>query len=342
MLDSILHGRAQDWVSGWLNEAQVPAGTPLGNVDADTAYLNIFLRSARIVNVRTGLRRFYGAVHSCVSVKHRSQGTSKFNVFTTPNELKNIDSSHMDRVVQGRVRLLGPVPYAGGDLEMQAGLFSVAAADLAAPYLALLETLSNAAGVSFISTALPFAKPIMEGVKLLTESDKDSLEIGISETQATPQQGYRVVMRAPKDAVSLADLRMDHSDCRLLDRNGKPIADYPYIVFESRGEEQRSDWFAIPELGKAYGSLQEAVLANNRKDADAALDRFRRVALTCNDLTPGDADRVARKGESIYRAVGPPAKATRGAVRDPQDAPSKGLPDLSDLQIYQSYTGAHK
>ncbi|MGA8030074.1 MAG: hypothetical protein WB992_23250 [Bryobacteraceae bacterium] len=334
--DKVWHDKAQDWVSGWLNEGQVPAGTPLGEIEPDTAYLNIFLRSARIVNVRIGLKRFYGVVHSYMSVPHRSQ-TAQFNAVTTPSELKNVDSSNLDRVVQTRYRLVGPVPYAGGDVDMEMGLFSIAEADLAAPYLSLLESLSKAAGVSFISTALPFAAPILEGVKLLTGSEKDCLEIGISETQPRLQQGYRVVMRAPKNQVSLSELRMDPSDCRLLDKNGRSIADYPYMVFEVRAEARRSDWFEIPELGKAYARVQEAVRENRRRDADAAVDMFQRIAKTCNDLTTGDAELIANKVKSMYGQAAPKA-GTREGVETARGGgtptPARLLPDLKELRLY--------
>ncbi|MES1260505.1 MAG: hypothetical protein ABUS49_02125 [Acidobacteriota bacterium] len=328
-LDRLWWAPSQDWVSGWLGPNQLPAGTPSGEVEDDTAYLNIFLRSARIVNVRRGLTRFYGAVHSYMRVPHRSRETAEFNVVTTPGELKNVDSGHLDRVIQTNERLLGPVPYAGGDLQMQIGLFSIAAADLAAPYLSLLETLSKTAGVSFITAALPFSAPILEGVRLLTGSNKDALEIGLSETQPQPRQGFYVVMRAPKQAVSLSELRMDPADCRLADGDNRPVADFPYMVIEVRATSKRDDWFKIPELGKAYAHVQDAYRENRRKDADAAIDIFRRVALTCNDLITSDAERVAEKVQSMYQEVGPPAPVQRGVSR----AGTNILPDLSELQL---------
>jgi hypothetical protein len=212
---------------------------------------------------------------------------------------------------------------------MQIGLFSIAAADLAAPYLSLLETLSKAAGVSFITAALPFAGPILEGVKLLTGSNKDALEIGLSETQPKPRQGFYVVMRAPKNEVSLSELRMDPADCRLADANNRPIADYPYMVLEVGADLKRADWFKIPELGNAYAHVQEAYRENRRKDADSAIDVFRRVALTCNDLVTSDGERIAEKVQSMYRDVGPPQPVERGAVRGGENT----LPELSEMKL---------
>ena len=79
--------------------------------------------------------------------------------------------------------MLGPVPYRGGDIGLEVGLFSIKSADLAKPYLSLMEDISNKAGVSMINTALQFAEPLKNGINLLVGGDVDTLlEIGISNT----------------------------------------------------------------------------------------------------------------------------------------------------------------
>jgi hypothetical protein len=329
--DGVWKAQAEDWVYGWLGPEQVPAGTPSANVEQDAAYLNIFLKSARIVNVREGLRTFYGAVHSFTRLPQRSTNTAEFNVVTTPSELKNVDAGGIDRVIQINQRLLGPVPYVGGDLEIEIGLFSVAASNLAAPYLTLLESLSKTAGVSFISSAIPLAGPILEGVKLLTGSDRDvRLEIGLSITDPEPRQGYCIAMRAPKDAVKLAELRLDPSDFRLLGTDGRALRDYPYMVIEVSSVPQRPDWFKIPELAKAYGRIQE-LYRDGSDDTEPALQMFRRIAMTCNDLTLPDANLLAEKVASMYRVVSGATKSSRGASRP---GVSRELPDLQEMNLY--------
>ena len=322
--------RAEDWVFGWLAPGQVPGGAPSGNVEPDAAYLNIFLKSARIVNLREGLGTFYGAVHSFTRLPHRSTNTAEFNVVTTPSELKNADAGGIDRVVQINQRLLGPVPYVDGDLELEIGLFSVAASNLAAPYLSLLESLSKTAGVSFISAAVSLSGPILEGVKLLTGSDRDvRLEIGLSMTEPKPRQGYCVVMRAPKEAVKLADLRLDGSDFRLLGADGRAVKDYPYMVIEVSAGPRRPDWFKIPELAKAYARIQE-LYRDGSEDTGAALQLFRRIARTSNDLIQSDADALADKVDSMYRVT-----SVQQTHRGIQKAGSpRELPDLEEMNLY--------
>jgi len=322
--------KSEDWIFAWLDSKQVPAGSHSGEVDSDTNYLHVFLKSARVVDVRKGFTTFYGTVHSYANLPHRSGGKAEFNVVTTPNSLKNIDAAGIDRVIQFNKRLLGPVPYAGGGLEIEVGLFSVASTQLAAPYLELLETLSKTAGVSYVSAAMPFVTPILQGIKLLTGSDKDvALEIGISTTLEPPRLGYCVAIRAPKQAIEIKKLSVDPSDFRL-QCDGETLSEYPYMVLEFSAEPNRADWFQIPELSAGYKRVQEEFRAGSASGTEAALAVFRRMTLTCNDLLEDDARRIAARVADTYKAAGPPVPA----VREGRPLAPKALPDLNQIAIY--------
>jgi hypothetical protein len=330
--NQIWRGLAQDWTVGWLEPTQTPDRELFGEIQPESSYLNVVLKSARIVNVRKGFKTFYGTVHSFIRLSSPSAQSADFNVVTTPSALKNVDAGGIDRVIQLNQRLLGPVPYFGGDLEIEVGLFSIASSDLAFPYLTLLESLSKTAGVSFISSAVPFAAPILEGVKLLQGSDKDSiLEVGVSMTEFKPRQGYFVAIRAQKGRFNLKSLRVDGTDFRLLDSDGAALSDYPYIVLEMRAETYRSDWYKIPEVGAAYREVQNLYRENKDTDTKLALGRFRRIALTCNDLLMGDARRLADKVDAMYAAFAKPELVSRRAQKI-----GRQLPDLKEVNLYGS------
>ncbi len=321
--------QAEDWIFAWLGPGQAPQNSITGEAEADTHYLSVFLKSARVVDVRRGLTTFYGTVHSYIRMAHRSQGTAEFNVITTPAGLKNVDAAGIDRVVQFNKRLLGPVPYVGGDLEIEIGLFSVASGNLAGPYLELMETLSESAGVAYVSAVLPFAAPILQAMKLLTSSqDKVSLETGFSTTMPDPLLGHCVAIRAPKGAIRVDRLWLDPSDFRLIDETGA-INQYPYIVVELKADTERSDWFKIPEIAAAYKDVQDEYRAGRQQAIEEALTTFRRVALTCNDLLENDARQLVDKVNLKYASLGPPAAAVRGT-----SAPSGSMPELSEIGLY--------
>jgi hypothetical protein len=330
-LSDLWRTETQDWVHGWLDANQTPGGSPAGDVKPDASYLSVFLKSARVVNVRSGFTKFYGAVHSLMRLPQRSAKMADFNVITTPTELKNVDSDGIDRVIQMNHRLLGPVPYVDGDLDVEVGLFSVETSNLAAPYLNLLESLSKTAGVSFISAATPFAAPILEGVKLLTSGNRDTvLEIGLAMSQQRPRQGIYVAMRAPKSQVKLSDLKVDPSDYRLLTEDGEPMSQYPYFVLEFSASSQRPDWYMIPEIAAAYAHVQSLYREGSPETA-SAVEMFRRTALTCNDLVSDDAAALAARMSKLYQLVAP-GDATRGG--SVPGAALATMPDLRSLNLY--------
>src|SRR4051794_3651502 len=102
-------------------------------IDADATegeyYLTIDLGSMRTPETERGYTKWYGAVHSFVSVPTSdATDNAKFRVVTTRSNLKDIDATNLDRVLQFNKRLLGPIPYRGGMLTFEVGLYSVKSA----------------------------------------------------------------------------------------------------------------------------------------------------------------------------------------------------------------------
>ena len=289
--NTIFKTRAQDWVHYPMDISQTPGDIPIADIHKDTKYIHVYLKSMRIVDVRKGLSKFYGAVHSQISVKHRSGKPASFTVVTTPETLANITSKNIDRVILENIRLLGPVPFRGGEMKMEIGLFSIKSEDLAKPFLTLLQDMSKLSGVSFISSALPYAETITKGINLITEGEETTLEIGISKNFDPVQTGYYVVMRAPQDEVDVSSFMLG-KDFKLLDKNKKPIADYPYFVYQISCTDKREDWFEIPDVLIPYKKLQEDTGKGDFNAALESLKAFKRAVLSCNDLLIDDAKAI--------------------------------------------------
>ena len=117
----------------------------------------------------------------------------------------------------------------------------------------------------------------------------------------------------------------------MLDATGAPLTNYPYFVLEIRAERKRSDWFDIPELKEAYRQIQELYRAGKTSDTKEALNMFRRIALTCNDLQAADAELLWKKVDKMYAAFAP--EPTRGA-QSPPATRLEDLPDLRDLHLF--------
>jgi hypothetical protein len=291
---SLWRSRAESWLFERLADDRVPTSVRQRRVIEDADYITIELRSLRIVDVRKGLSKFYGAAHSYASVPHLGGERAEFQVVSVPTYLKNLDASNADRVIQDRKTLLGPVPYRSGPVEFELGLFSIKSSDLLEPYLALLERISTLAGVAFVNTALPFARPIVEGLQLLTGgADSTVLEVGVSTAFNPPETGFYVVARArAKDW--RGRLKLDDS-FELVDSAGKAVTQFPYLVFTLTADDKRSDWFELPDVSKAYGVLRSDVARGNVEVARESFAHFKRVVGTSPDLLRADAQRLVAK-----------------------------------------------
>lgn len=309
IIDKILRTRAAENIFDRIvDPSEVGADRP---VEKDKAYLSIFLRSMRIVDVRRGWTKFYPAVHSYVAVPHLRGQLAEFQVVTSPSRLAELDTAHLDRVITLNQRLLGPIPYRGGDLKLEIGLFSVKSDDLAKPFLGVLETMALAAGVSFVGVAAPFIDPLKKGLELLTGSNNVNLEIGLSVDIASPRTGLFAVMRTSREAVNIDDIMVSAGDFHLSEK-GKSLREFPYFVFSIEGSAERDEWFMIPEIATIYAELQEAVKSSHRGKVDDAYAAFRRTVLTSPDLLAGDAKRLVQTVEEDLAAILPAAMT--GAV----------------------------
>lgn len=315
----IFRTRAEDWTYGKLQPSQVPGGEPSRQVAAEGEYLSAFVHSLHVCDVRRGVSRFYGAVHSLVSVPPSRLGErAEFHSLTTPENLRNLDARNVNRVVTLDQRILGPVPYRGGDVEIELGLFSVKSADLADPFLSVLEDLASSAGVAFVAVARPFVEPLKRGIGLLTGSDGPSiLEIGLAKVFNPAETGHFVVMRAPKGQVELDTLSLDEDGTLL--RGGKAVRDYPYVVISIQASPERPDWRLIPDVAKAYAELEQAVAKQKVNDIRDALSAFKVAVHWSPDLLPADSERIyelvkAQTGktvDAVQTAAGPPTLLPR-------------------------------
>jgi len=295
-LGRLFQGPAEQWAFGELEKTQVPDNLERKPIESDKAYLSIFLQSMYVTSVRKGLKKFYGAVHSYISLPYLTSQRAEFDVVTTPQNLQNVSPQGLANIVQMNLRLLGPIPYRGGDVKIEAGLFSIESENLTDSYLSLLDKISKTAGVSYISAALPFVPLIADGINMLAgASNANILEIGISRDIETPYTGYFFVMRAPKEAINAATIKLAN-DGRLLDESGAPIKAYPYMVFKVESTSTReSAWCEIPELSQVYKSLRDSMEQGNASSVEENFSDFRRKVLTSPDLLYDDAEAIVQK-----------------------------------------------
>ena len=318
------------WTDLWRTQAKGWAFGHLGDevaIEPYKRYITLMLRQLRIVNERVGFSRFYGTVQFYGRVPHLSGGPVEFASMTSPGQLRDVRKKDLGNLVIGRRRLLGPVPYVGGDLEIEMGLFAIKSQDLLMPYLELIDDLSTAAGLAFVNVAAPYISAIKKGAGALIQPEGSaSLEIGAAVTFAPVQAGTYFAARLDSAARDLAKFSLDGND-RLIDDQGHLVTSVPYLVFSVMESAVRDDWHQIPAVSAAYNQLMKAVRdQESLKEIDSYVEHFRRVVLTDPDLLPGHANQVLEQTKQQVDGVTTGTKTSGGAK-------VRTLPPLSELKL---------
>jgi hypothetical protein len=321
------------WSDLWLSESKDWAFSRIGGWSAGPvlqpkkSYVSVMIRQLHIVNVRVGFSRFYGTVQSHARLPHMSGRAVEFTTVTTPTQLRDVPKKNLDRFVLSGQRLLGPVPFMGGDLELEIGLFSVKSQDMLKPYLDLLGELSKAAGVAVFSVAAPYLALLKRGVELLTAAEGGAtLEIGVTATFDTLREGTYFVARLDSAGRDISKFAVD-DNFHLLDELGNPISDVPYIVFSIGQQGVREDWFMIPSIAKVYTKLNAVVEARSSfKLVSSYQEHFNRVVRADPDILPDHAD-------EIIDWVSKQVDKTLGAVKTSGGGVGAALPALNELRL---------
>jgi hypothetical protein len=335
-LKRIMAEKAQDFLVAPLDETH---GAPRrAAVRADAEYVTLRIKAARIVDVRRWTTRFHGCINSRARLLHEGGGSIEHQTVLAPAQLKEVDPTNVDRIVSIDKVLLGPFPYRG-QLDLTVALFTVKSTDLAAPYLELLTSLADIAGVAFPAGAKPYVEPLQKGADLLFgTAGASQLEIGFDRDFTALEAGFYLAMRAPKHAVALDQLRIDPKDFRLIDGSGQPFGSYPYFILSIERGVQRPDWMLIPDLKATWDAIRQAFVGAQYIDAGNLLDQFGRQCRVSPHLVLADAKRLEKKARDMFRTqlltqghgpftAGPPT--TFGGDRSPQP-----FPEFEALDLY--------
>lgn len=288
LLSSIAVQSAMDYGHRYLSEGTDP-------IVPDAEYVRIWLRSARITDVRRWTQKFYPAVHARFVYADPMLGMREVVSVSSPYKtFHELDSRHLDRFIVINQPLLGPIPYRG-ELTSEVALFSVAAENLAKPYLDLLSNLTATASVSYLSAIEPFIAPIKRGAEiLLLDPGRAELEIGLSRTDVALMAGSIIVARTDKNGPGLRNVTLDPEDWRLLDSHGRRVTDFPYMVLGVERLSERSDFRSIPDIRAGWKKVWDA--ATKGESSERVLAEFHalhRVIRLSPDLVSHDRERVS-------------------------------------------------
>ncbi|MGH0280452.1 hypothetical protein [Sinorhizobium meliloti] len=300
----------------------------------DTGYVRVWLRSARITDVRRWTRKFFPTVHARFVHADPSVGLREVMSVSSPSKtFQELDSRHLDRFIVVNQSLLGPIPFRG-ELVSEIALFSVVGDDLAKPYLDLLSELSASAAGSSLAAVEPLIAPLKRGAEvLLLDQSRAELEIGLARTDIDLSAGNIVVARTERGGPALKDLKLDPDDFRLLDANGQPVDSFPYMVIGVAFDSERADFRTIPDVRTAWKTISDG--AQKGDSQETVLEGFSALMRLVNfspDLVRVDrrriigifADELRQAGYSLDAIPGLPRPTTGpdiGAAVAPRPLP---------------------
>lgn len=333
-ISDLLRQESRDWFSGPVEPVEPAGGSGPGTlVGPESAYVSLYLESMRMSAVRVRGQNFYGSVASTVKIASRSGQRAELVAVATPSALRGVDPRQLDRVVIGTFPLAGSVPYRGGGLDLEIGLFAFPAGYLLGPYLDLLGDVAAVAS-AFLPPAGALASaalmpPVRKGLDLLFCAAADArLEVGLACTWDRPRTGYHAVVTAPEPP---GGFRIGAGG-RLLNPDGGDVR-AAHLVLRLDASQNRPDWASIPDVFAAYQVIADAARRGDLVAARDALAAFRRTAVFSPDLLAADGLRLHELVEDLVKQAFPGTRTTRGAV-------ASDLPALADVPLFAPAPGA--
>jgi hypothetical protein len=293
---------SQDRTVAWLNHLNnVPDPE---SIEPYQSYVSVRAMSARLNNLRIGKSIYHLSIASSIKWRHEHNGLQTTANVIAPTDLRNLDGGTRDRVVALGTELLRTVPYCG-ELDLEAGVFSVKESDLVAPVLDFLVSLSDATGVGKTLPARIYGTLLGQAADILFgRSATSELEIALRETFRGDElkKGYRLVTDAPKGTMDLRAFKVDPNDMKLIDAAGQPLTGFNYLLLRVDAPKRRYDFDELPLISDTRRAIDEAFVAGQQNKVEQLIGQLDRICMASADLLPGDAKEYIKRVSDRFRA----------------------------------------
>ncbi|WP_299893035.1 hypothetical protein [uncultured Ruegeria sp.] len=271
-------------------------------IKPDETYIEVFVESMRLAEGRRFATQFNGMIYSFISFARAGEATAEMASVTKPGKLAELDPKNLDRVITVENKLLGAVPWRGGTLGLELGLFSVKSVNLMSPILDYVTRVSEAGGISFVGKIKPFLPLITEGLDLIAgQTQNVAIEVALDADLTLVQSEYIAIVACKRGQIAPADVTLDPADRQLLVK-GKPLKD-GYCVLSLRATPEKADYGEIPELASAYTNFRDEMKSGKRKNAEEAKQALRVAIYTSPDLIESDKDRLVALNEKEFNRI---------------------------------------
>lgn len=324
VFEKLYHSRSKQWVAKFAPPESAPklATAIQSPIESGRHYISVTSQKTLLPYDRVLFKTFFGAVHSTIIIHDEDGQARSISTFASLDPaLTAIDNRAGEKIVQGPRTLLEFAPFRGVAFGSTIALLAVEAVDYAKPLLATLQKLSNVAGPTFFSIAMPFAEPLISGIQSLSEVAGGSGTQIVFAGNLPLHTGIFLIAATSASGFDWKDYSID-PDYTLLFR-GNPVTDFAYMILTIQSTEDRPNWREIPAIRQAEAALDSAVRAAGRKIAEGTSMEREKVedallvlqweCLRAPDLCEEDAKRIADNAQiEIDTFIQRASRRTRG------------------------------
>ncbi|MUG94937.1 hypothetical protein F7734_22245 [Scytonema sp. UIC 10036] len=293
-------------------------------INAGEAYCRIWLEDMNIAKDVDWFKHRYPVVHAAVRFNHGGELVT-IPYLAAPGQLNDLGSNDLHKVIQDRYALTPLFPFNQGLVELQAGLFSMAATDSIGKFIETMGRFAKLLPVPELSSVLNFAEPVYRGIEDLFNIGERRLELGYQQTFSDADGGSSNYLREGYFAVILAEEHEINSDtlCVVNDnlrvgspgttkvfiRDSKPFKGYSYMLFRIEKRKQQ-DWESLLSIKELVEQAQDGVLLGEyEKVKKFLLPAIKTAIYRSPDLTKADRKQMVLKIEDFMQELGLQARS---------------------------------
>lgn len=294
------------------------------------AYCRLWLVEMRLSKGIEWFKRRYPVVHSAIRFNHGGKVVTIPHL-AGPGFLKELAQDNLDKIIQCNHPLTPLFPFNRGEVEVQAGLFSMVANDQIDKFITTMGRFSKLLPVPELSTVLNLADPVYGGIQDLLGTGDGRLELGYQQTFVGSNGGGDNDLRPGYFVAMLAeDKRVDDKTlCVVSDslRIGVPgkvkefVTDYhftpegySYMLFRLE-KRTAQDWESLTNIKALVYKAQEAVVSRDFEQAEQMLTAVKIAIFRSPDLTKSDKRQMVLRITDELREWG--LQSTKGEIPKP-------------------------
>ncbi len=305
-----------DTITGWINRdskkyicASIDSSHVIDNtydpqpLKAGENYFRLWLCEMCLAKDRECFKSWYPVVNSIVCLQFGDQKVNLPYIAGSLN-LPNVDSNHMDSVIQLNHPMTALMPFNGGIVELTAGILSMEGEDYLNQCIKVMGDFANLLVVPQLSAALSVAEPIAKGVEELLGATNGKLRLGLHQAFVGEGGGGSNNLKAKYIAAILAEEEdLDVNNLWVMnDRlrygisadNSKLLTGNTYMLFRIENRKERDDLEQLRSIREPFDEAMKALMNGEEERANTLLRTSILVAMTSSDLTKADRLRYAK------------------------------------------------